>query len=394
MTANTSGCPKRVAPLMNHINKNPRQQLAHGKRWVIKIGSALITNDGQGLDSARIAGWVDQVAALRKQGVDVVIVSSGAVAEGMQRLGWQQRPHALFKLQAAAAVGQSGLAEIYARGFERHAVHAAQILLTHDDLSDRKRYLNARSTLKTLLELGVVPVVNENDTVVTEEIRFGDNDSLAGMVANLIEADALLILTDQPGLCSADPRIHADARLIEQMAVDSPELDHIVKPGAGTLGRGGMVTKLRGARLAARSGAMTVIAGGREPDVIQRVFDGEPVGTLLLPGQEPVAARKRWLAGHLQLKGRLVLDDGAVKVLRERGSSLLAVGVTEVVGDFVRGDAVECVNASGQQIALGLINYHADETRQIKGVASDKIEQLLGYIDEPELIHRDNLVLV
>ncbi|NOX26794.1 MAG: glutamate 5-kinase [Gammaproteobacteria bacterium] len=370
-----------------------RQNLTQGKRWVVKVGSALVTNDGQGLDSTRIEDWINQLASLRQQGIDIVVVSSGAVAEGMQRLGWQQRPSALFELQAAAAVGQSGVSEIYERGFQRHGLHAAQILLTHDDLSDRKRYLNARSTLKALLDLGVVPVVNENDTVVTEEIRFGDNDSLAGMVVNLIDADALLILTDQLGLCTADPRTHEGAKLVEEIAADDPFLDAIVKPGAGALGRGGMVTKLRGARLAARSGAMTVIANGRENDVISRVFAGESIGTLLLPGEEPVAAKKRWLAGHLQLKGKLVLDNGAVKVLRERGSSLLAVGVIGVEGDFVRGDAVECVDASGQQVALGLVNYRADETQQIKGVASDKISQALGYVDEPELIHRDNLVL-
>ncbi len=379
--------------MMSSTETTPRQLLGQAQRWVVKIGSALITNDGQGLDSVRIDSWVDQLAALRKQGIDIVVVSSGAVAEGMQRLGWRQRPHALFELQAAAAVGQSGLSEIYARGFQRHALHAAQILLTHDDLSDRQRYLNARSTLKTLLELGVVPIVNENDTVVTEEIRFGDNDNLAGMMANLTEADALLILTDQSGFCSADPRTHANASLIEEMAVDDPRLDGMAKPGAGVLGRGGMLTKLRGARLAARSGAKTVIANGREPDIIRRVFQGESVGTLLLPGQEPVAARKRWLAGHLQVKGSLTLDDGAVKVLRECGSSLLAVGVTVVSGDFVRGDAVACVDSSGQQVALGLINYRADEAAKIRGVASDKIEQVLGYVDEPELIHRDNLVL-
>lgn len=376
------------------MNSDKRKQLISAKRWVVKIGSALITNDGQGLDAERITSWVKQLAALRKQGVEIVVVSSGAVAEGMKRLGWQQRPHALNELQAAAAVGQSGLAEIYARGFKSHGLHAAQILLTHDDLSDRQRYLNARSTLKTLLGLGVIPVVNENDTVVTEEIRFGDNDSLAGMVANLIEADALLILTDQIGLCTADPRTHRDAKLIEEIAVDDSALDNMVKSGAGALGRGGMLTKLRGARLAARSGAMTIIASGRESEVIQRIYQGEPLGTLLLPGQEPLAARKRWLAGHLQVKGRLVLDDGAVKVLRQQGSSLLAVGVTAVEGDFVRGDAVECVDIQGQRVALGLINYQADEALQIKGIASDKIEAILGYIDEPELIHRDNLVVV
>ena len=370
-----------------------RGQLAASQRWVVKIGSALITNDGQGLDVERITAWVDQIAALRKRGMEFVVVSSGAVAEGMNRLGWRQRPHALFELQAAAAVGQSGLAEIYARRFEAHGIHAAQILLTHDDLSDRQRYLNARSTIKALIDLGVVPVVNENDTVVTDEIRFGDNDSLAGMVANLIEADAMMILTDQAGLCTADPRKHKDAKLITEVAVDDAKLDDMVKPGAGQLGRGGMTTKLQAARLAARSGAMTVIASGREDNIIQRIAVGETLGTLLQPAQEPLAARKRWLAGHLQMKGRLVLDDGAVKVLQQQGSSLLAVGVTLAEGDFARGDAVECVDRHGQRVGLGLVNYDADECRKITGLASEKIESVLGYIDEPELIHRDNLVL-
>lgn len=375
-------------------DKPARQLLLDSRRCVVKIGSALVTDDGRGLDVARINDWVDQMAALRRQGIETVVVSSGAVAEGMRRLGWRQRPRALFELQAAAAVGQSGLAEAYERSFQRHRLHAAQILLTHDDLSDRQRYLNARSTLRKLLDLGVVPVVNENDTVVTEEIRFGDNDSLGGMVANLIEADVLLILTDQAGLCDADPRVHSDARLIEEIAVDDPLLDAIIKPGGGALGRGGMVTKLRGARLAARSGARTVIAAGREAEVITRVFSGELVGTLLLPGHEPTAARKRWLAGHLQVRGRLSLDEGAVKALRERGVSLLAVGVRQVSGDFERGEVVECVDGNGRQIALGLVNYGADDARRIAGVASDKIEAILGYVDEPELIHRDNLVVL
>ncbi|MEJ2509724.1 MAG: glutamate 5-kinase [Gammaproteobacteria bacterium] len=371
-----------------------RQRLAGSRRWVVKIGSALLTNDGVGLNQAGIAAWVDQIAELRRQGIDVVLVSSGAVAEGMIRLGWSRRPHAIHELQAAAAVGQMGLVQAYESRFQTHGMHTAQVLLTHDDLSSRKRYLNARSTLRTLLELGAVPVVNENDTVVTDEIRFGDNDTLGALVANLVEADVLVILTDQAGLFDRNPREHADARLIPEAPAEDRSLEALAEGGAGTLGRGGMLTKVRAARLAARSGASTVIASGREADILLRLRAGEGLGTLLAASQAPVTARKQWLAGHLQTRGRLVLDAGAVKVLCESGRSLLAVGVRGVEGAFARGEVVACMDEGGREVARGLVNYSAEEARTIMGQPSDRIEALLGYVVEPELIHRDNLVVL
>jgi len=371
-----------------------RQQLTKARRWVVKIGSALLTNDGKGLATEAIATWVEQMARLRQQGIELVLVSSGAVAEGMTRLGWNKRPHALHELQAAAAVGQMGLVQAWESCFKQFGLHTAQVLLTHDDLSHRMRYLNARSTLRTLLDLGVVPVVNENDTVVTDEIRFGDNDTLAALVANLAEAELLVLLTDQQGMYDKNPREHADATLLEVMQADDPALDAMAGEGGGSLGRGGMRTKLRAARLASRSGAATVIASGREEGVLSRIAEGDAVGTLLLPGQEPTAARKQWLAGHLQVKGRLQLDEGAVRVLTQQGRSLLAVGVSAVDGDFRRGEVVSCLDGSGREVARGLVNYSAAETRRIMGQPSERIESILGYIDEPELIHRDNLVLV
>ncbi len=370
-----------------------RRKLGQSRRWVIKIGSALITDEGNGLDQRALAGWGEQMAELAGRGVELVVVSSGAVAEGMQRLGWRRRPHALHELQAAAAVGQMGVVQAWESCFQRHAIHTAQILLTHDDLTDRKRYLNARSTLRTLLRLKVVPVVNENDTVVTDEIRFGDNDTLAALVTNLVEAELLVILTDQPGMFDRDPRSSADARLLQEVAADDPRLERMAGEG-GALGRGGMRTKVRAARLAGRSGAATIIASGREPDVLRRIAAGEPVGTLLLPGSAPLAARKQWLAGQLQLSGTLHLDAGAARVLREEGRSLLAVGVTGVEGGFKRGELVRCVDPEGREVARGLVNYSAAETRLIMGQPSDRIESLLGYVGEPELIHRDNLVLM
>jgi len=363
-------------------------------RWVVKIGSSLLTNHGRGLDQAAIARWVEQIAALQESGVQIILVSSGAVAEGIKRLGWSRRPHAVYELQAAAAVGQMGLIQAYESCFKRHAIHTAQILLTHDDLSNRQRYLNARSTLRALLDLNVVPVVNENDTVTTDEIRFGDNDSLAALVVNLVEADALLLLTDQSGLFDKDPRKHADARLISQTPANDASLDAMVNGDAGELGSGGMLTKVRAARLAARSGARTVIAHGNTENVITRVVSGETLGSLLVPENEPLAARKQWLASHLQPHGKLVLDVGAVRVLRDSGSSLLAVGVTKVQGKFDRGEVVSCLDAQGKEVARGLVNYNVDESRKILGHASSKIESILGYVDEPELIHRDNLVLL
>lgn len=372
---------------------NTRQQITKSKRWVVKIGSALLTNEGRGLNQAGIATWVEQLAALRQRGIEIVLVSSGSVAEGMSRLGWSKRPRALHELQAAAAVGQMGLVQTYESSFQRFGLQTAQVLLTHDDLSNRHRYLNARSTLRTLLDLGVVPVINENDTVVTDEIRFGDNDTLGALVANLIEAELLVILTDQPGLCDKDPREHPDAKLIHETSVTTPDLEALASGKGGALGRGGMLTKVRAARLAARSGSATVIAAGREENVLLKVAEGETIGTLFIPDTELLLARKQWLAGHLQLRGRLTLDAGAVKVLREAGKSLLPVGVKGVSGDFGRGEMVSCIDESGIEVARGLANYSALETHKLLGQPSHRIEEILGYVDEPELIHRDNLVL-
>lgn len=370
-----------------------REQIKTSRRWVVKIGSALLTNEGRGLNQDGIARWVEQLAALRKRGIEIVLVSSGAVAEGMSRLGWDKRPHALHEQQAAAAIGQMGLVQAYESSFQKYGLHTAQVLLTHDDLSNRHRYLNGRSALMTLLKLGVVPVVNENDTVVTDEIRFGDNDTLAALVANLVEADLLVILTDQEGLCDKDPRKHTDAKLIHETPANAPELELMASGSGGALGRGGMLTKVRAARLAARSGSATVIAAGRTDAVLQQIAEGEQVGTLFIPDAEPLIARKQWLAGHLQLRGKLILDAGAVKVLRESGRSLLPVGVKGVSGDFGRGEMVACIDEEGREVARGLVNYSAEEARKIQGQPSQQIEELLGYVDEPELIHRDNLVL-
>ncbi len=371
-----------------------RKQLGASRRWVIKIGSSLLTNDGRGLDGDAISAWVEQMAGLRAGGREVVLVSSGAVAEGMSRLGWARRPRALFELQAAAAVGQMGLVRAYESRFQRHGLHTAQVLLTHDDLADRKRYLNARSTLRSLLRLGVVPVVNENDTVATEEIRFGDNDTLAALVANLVEADLLVILTDQSGLFDRDPRTDPEARLIPEARAGDPSLELLASGGSGALGRGGMLTKLRAAARAARSGTPTLVVSGRETQVLARIAAGEPIGTHLSAASEPLAARKQWLAGQLQVRGRLRLDAGAVRVLRQSGRSLLPVGVTAVEGAFARGELVACDGPDGVEVARGLVNYGAEEARRIIGQPSDRLEALLGYVDEPELIHRDNLVLL
>lgn len=365
---------------------------AASQRWVVKIGSALLTANGKGLWSEGLDNWVSQMVDLLAAGHELVLVSSGAVAEGMTRLGWSQRPEEIHRLQAAAAVGQMGLVQAYESRFSKHGLHTAQILLGHDDISARDRYLNARGALQTLIELGVVPVVNENDTVVTDEIRFGDNDTLAALVANLVDADVLVILTDQQGLFDRDPRHHADARLIENADAEDRALDAMVS-GAGALGRGGMITKLRAARLAARAGADTVIASGTQERVLQRLLAGESVGTRLLAKRQKLAARKQWLAGQLQLRGQLQLDSGAVKVLTGRGSSLLAVGVKTVSGDFRRGDLVSCVDAEGREVARGLVNYNADEARKLAGQPSAAITDLLGYHGDEELIHRDNLVL-
>lgn len=370
-----------------------RTRVTAARRIVVKIGSSLVTAEGAGLDHAAIADWARQMAVLLREGIDVVLISSGAVAEGMKRLGWRERPRHLHNLQAAAATGQMGMVQAYEAAFIGHGLHTAQVLLTHDDLADRHRYLNARSTLRTLLHLGVVPVVNENDTVATDEFKLGDNDTLAGLVSNLIEADVLVILTDQSGLYDRDPRTDPEARLVSTMYAGDPELEAMAG-GGGRLGRGGMRTKVEAASRAARSGAATVIAGGHEPDVLTRLVSGESLGTILLPRLVPLNARKQWLAGQLAVNGTLCLDAGAVKVLRESGRSLLPVGVRDAIGDFDRGDLVACVDPDGREVARGLVNYSAAETRQIMGQASGRIEALLGYVDDPELIHRDNLVIL
>lgn len=369
-----------------------RQRLQHAKRWVVKIGSALLTDNGQGLDHVAMAAWVEQMVELKAQGIELILVSSGAVAEGMVRMGLSARPDSVPELQACAAIGQMGLVQAYEMYFRQHHVRTAQVLLTHDDLSDRKRYLNARSTLRTLMGWGVIAVINENDTVATDEIRFGDNDTLAALVANLVEAEALIILTDQEGMFDRDPRHDPTAVLLpEVQAMDARLLK--MAGGGGALGRGGMVTKVRAARLAARSGCATVIASGRGEKVLPRLRQGDVLGTLLLPEQDRLAARKQWLAGHLQVAGRVQLDAGAVAALRQGRRSLLPVGVKAVEGSFQRGEVVACLDESGEQVALGLVNYSADEARRIAGQASERIEAILGYVDAPELIHRDNMVL-
>lgn len=369
-----------------------RQKLQSTKRWVVKIGTSLLTNVDQGLDRSAIDGWVAQIAELKNTGMEFVLVSSGAIGEGVRRLGWNKRPRAIHQLQAAAAVGQMGLAQAYESSFKRFDIVTAQILLTHADLADRERYLNARSTLRALIKMGVVPIINENDTVVNDEIRFGDNDTLAALAANLIEAETLVILTDQAGLFDHDPRTNHDACLITLGVADDFGLMSKAGP-AVNFGSGGMVTKIEAARKAARAGASTVIVGGNQDQVLKRLRAGEVIGTLLLPGKNRLAARKQWLAGQLRGSGRLVLDDGAVKVLRDAGRSLLPIGVKRVEGRFGRGEIVVCVDLQATEIARGLINYSAEEARQIAGKPSDQIEKTLGYVGEMELIHRDNIAI-
>lgn len=370
-----------------------RSRIAQAKRLVVKVGSALVTRNGEGLAYDFISDCARQIASLHQSGRQVLLVSSGAIAAGMQRLGWQTRPHAMHDLQAAAAVGQMGLAQAYDTTFAKHGLKVAQVLLTHDDLADRTRYLNARSTLQTLLELGVVPIINENDTVVTDEIKFGDNDTLGALVANLVEADVLLILTDQKGLFSADPRVDPAANLISEGRADDRSFEAMAGGAGSGISKGGMITKVRAAQRAARSGAHTIIASGRESDSLIAAATGADIGTLLYAVDSPLTARKQWLADHLQLAGRLTLDDGAVVALLD-GRSLLAVGVKTVEGDFERGSAVRCCSSDGREVARGLINYSSSESRRIAGHPTQDIESLLGYIDGAELIHRDNLILI
>jgi glutamate 5-kinase len=366
----------------------------HAKRLIIKVGSSLVTNDGKGLDNAAIAKWAEQIAQLRALGKEVVLVSSGAIAEGMQRLGFDKRPTGIHELQACAAVGQMGLAQIYETSFRQHGLRTAQVLLTHADLADRERYLNARSTLFTLLRFGVVPIINENDTVVTDEIKFGDNDTLGALVANLIEGDALVILTDQKGLYTADPRKDPAAQFVHEAKAGDLALEGMAG-GAGTgIGRGGMLTKILAAKRAATSGAHTVIAWGREDSVLTRLADGEAIGTQLVAQTAQLTARKQWMADHLQTAGQVVLDAGAVKKLTTEGKSLLPIGVIDVSGEFGRGDVVTCTDEAGRQIARGISNYSSSEARRIMRRSSTDILAILGFVEEPELIHRDNMVLL
>lgn len=371
-----------------------RAALLKGRRWVVKIGSALLTDNGKGLHREAMQAWVEQMAELADAGYQIVLVSSGAVAAGMGVLGWSKRPTAINELQAAAAVGQMGLVHSYEQMFKSFGINTAQILLINDDLASRPRYLNARSTLNTLIDHRVIPIVNENDTVATDEIRFGDNDTLAAMVANLIDADGLIIMTDQLGLFDSDPRQNPDAKLIASAYADDASLDAMAGESKGVLGRGGMYTKLRAARLAARSGTATIIVGGSQPNVLRRLFAGESLGTCLDARQKPLAARKQWLAGLLNASGTLVLDDGAARVLHGQGRSLLPVGVAEVIGEFERGAVVECRDQNGILIARGLSNYNSFDARKIARHSSNDILGILGYQGEPELIHRDNMVVM
>ena len=368
--------------------------LRHARRIVIKVGSTLVTNEGRGVDAQAIGNWCAQMAALAREGREVVMVSSGAIAEGMKRLGWSSRPRELHELQAAAAVGQMGLAQMYESLLREQGLRSAQVLLTHADLADRERYLNARSTLLTLLGLQVIPVINENDTVVTDEIKFGDNDTLGALVANLIEADALVILTDQKGLYTADPRKEPTARFVEVARAGDEALEQMAGGSGSLIGKGGMITKILAAKRAAGSGASTVIAWGREPDVLLRLAAGESMGTALVATTPKQAARKQWMADHLQMRGAVVVDDGAVAKLQSEGKSLLPIGVVEVEGDFHRGDVIAVRSQAGAAIARGLANYSSAEARLIARRPSTQIESVLGFVNEPELIHRTNLVLV
>lgn len=368
--------------------------LRDARRIVVKVGSSLVTNEGRGLDQAAIEEWCRQLAALVREGRELIMVSSGAIAEGMKRLGWRTRPHEIHELQAAAAVGQMGLAQMYETRFREHGLGSAQVLLTHADLADRERYLNARSTLLTLLKLGVVPVINENDTVVNDEIKFGDNDTLGALVANLVEADALVILTDQKGLYTADPRKDPSAQFVHEAQAGDPVLESMAGGAGSSLGKGGMITKILAAKRAAGSGASTVIAWGREPDALLRLARGESIGTLLLAQTAKTQARKQWMADHLQLRGSVVVDAGAVAKLQTQGKSLLPIGMLSVDGEFSRGDVIAIRDQQGVEIARGLANYASAEAKLLCRRPSGEFEKVLGYVAEPEMVHRDNLVLM
>ncbi|PUE32146.1 glutamate 5-kinase [Limnohabitans sp. Jir61] len=367
--------------------------LRDARRIVVKVGSSLVTNEGRGLDEQAIGEWCRQLSALVRDGREVIMVSSGAIAEGMKRLGWTTRPQELHELQAAAAVGQMGLAHMYETKLRENGLGSAQVLLTHADLADRERYLNARSTLLTLLTHGVLPVINENDTVVNDEIKFGDNDTLGALVANLVEADALIILTDQKGLYTADPRRDPSATFVHEARAGDAKLEEMAGGAGSSIGKGGMITKILAAKRAAGSGASTVIAWGREPDALVRLTQGEAIGTLLVAQTQKQQARKQWMADHLQLRGSVTIDDGAVSKLKGDGSSLLPIGMTGVVGDFSRGEVIAILDSQGQEVARGLANYAAAEARLLCRKPSSQMSELLGYAAEPEMVHRDNLVL-
>ena len=375
------------------IISNVSEVLRNARRIVVKVGSSLVTNEGRGLDEAAIGEWCRQMSILVRGGREVIMVSSGAIAEGMKRLGWATRPQAIHELQAAAAVGQMGLAQMYETKLRENGLGSAQVLLTHADLADRERYLNARSTLLTLIKLGVVPVINENDTVVNDEIKFGDNDTLGALVANLVEADALVILTDQQGLFTADPRKDPSAQFVHEAKAGDPALELMAGGAGSSLGRGGMITKILAAKRAAGSGASTVIAWGRAPDVLVRLTQGEAIGTLLVAQTQKTQARKQWIADHLQLRGSVTVDSGAVAKVRDEGKSLLPIGMTSVEGDFSRGDVIAIRDSEGVEMARGLANYASGEARLICRKPSSEYEKLLGYAAEPEMVHRDNLVL-
>lgn len=368
--------------------------LKQARRVVVKVGSALVTNDGRGLDIEAIERWATQIAELQRMGKEVILVSSGAIAEGVLRLGWEKRPSHVYELQAAAAVGQMGLVEAYERHFRAHGIGTAQVLLTHQNLTDREQYLNARMTIRELLRLGIVPVINENDTVVTSEIKVGDNDTLGALVTNLVEADVLVILTDQRGLYTADPRSNPDAAFVETATAGDPALEKMAGGAASTLSKGGMITKILAAKRAARSGAATIIASGREDRVLTRLAQGEMIGTQLNPSSTVLHARKQWIADHLRASGRLVLDEGAAQALVDKHTSLLPVGVIAVEGSFVRGEVVSCMTQDGLEVARGLVNYSSDDASRILRAHTEEIEARLGYMEQPEMIHRDNMVVL
>jgi glutamate 5-kinase len=377
-----------MAPMVENVSTVKKAQ-----RIVVKVGSSLVTNEGKGLDREAISRWGAEIAALRAMGKEIILVSSGAIAEGMKRLGWTTRPNQMHELQAAAAVGQMGLVHVYESCFSDFGLKTAQVLLTHEDLADRKRYLNARSTLVTLLALGVVPIINENDTVVTDEIKFGDNDTLGALVSNLVDADCFIILTDQTGLYTADPRKDPVAKLLASVTAGDAYLEDIAGGAGSLIGKGGMITKVLAAKRAATAGTDTVVASGREANVLQRLASGEMVGTQFNAPSQRLAARKQWMADHLQLRGSVKIDAGAKRALVSEGKSLLPIGVVEVMGEFERGEVVAVLDAQDVEIARGLINYSSSEARRIMRKPSSDIQSLLGFIEEPELVHRSNLVL-